>query len=195
MRPNPVADALHFLTQPGWFTPVFWLLLLASIGIAATVWSRDPTQRTARNLGVWALRFLTGAMWWQQTLWKIPPNFDGLKYWMEQEAAHAAIPLQGALVANIVLPNLWLFGPLVYAVELVIGVSLLLGLASRAGAILGLLMGLNLWLGLYSAPGEWPWTYMFLIIIQAWFAIDPPGRCLGADALAGRPVGRRNWIA
>jgi uncharacterized membrane protein YphA (DoxX/SURF4 family) len=195
MRPNPFADAIHFLAQPGWFTPVFWLLLLASIGIAATVWSRDPTQRTARNVGVWVLRLLTGAMWWQQTLWKIPPNFDGLKYWIEQEVAHAAIPLQGALVANVVLPNLRLFGPLVYAVELVIGVSLLLGFASRAGAILGLLMGLNLWLGLYSAPGEWPWTYMFLIIIQAWFAIDPPGRCLGADALTRRAAGWRRWIA
>jgi hypothetical protein len=49
--------------------------------------------------------------------------------------------------------------------------------------VLGALMGLNLWLGLYSAPGEWPWTYMFLVIIQALFVIDPPGRCLGADAL------------
>ena len=195
MRPNPLADAIHFLTQPGWFTPVFWLLLLASIGIAAAVWQREPTQRTPRNLGIWVLRVLTGAMWWQQTLWKIPPNFDGLKYWMEQEAAHAAIPLQGTLVADIVLPNLRLFGPLVYAIELVIGVSLLLGLASRAGAILGLLMGLNLWLGLYSAPGEWPWTYMFLIIIQAWFAIDPPGRCLGADALMVRTLPWRSWSA
>jgi hypothetical protein len=33
-------------------------------------------------------------------------------------------------------------------VELTIAVSLLLGLLSRAGALLGLLMGLNLWLGL-----------------------------------------------
>jgi len=195
MRPNPLADAIHFLTQPGWFTPVFWLLLLGSIGIAAAVWSRDPAQRMPHNLGIWLLRFLTGAMWWQQTLWKIPPNFDGLKYWMRQEVDHAAIPLQGALVASIVLPNISIFGPLVYTIELVIGVSLLLGLASRAGAILGLLMGLNLWLGLYSAPGEWPWTYMFLIIIQAWFAIDPPGRDLGADALAGPTVGWRCWIA
>ena len=62
MRPNPLADAVHFLTQPGWFTPVFWLLLLASIGIAAAVWQRDPTQRTPRNLGIWVLRVLTGAM-------------------------------------------------------------------------------------------------------------------------------------
>ncbi len=101
-------------------------------------------------------------MWWQQSLWKIPPNFDGLRYWMQQEAAHAAIALQGALVADVVLPSLNLFGPLVYLTEVAIGVSLLLGLLSRLGALLGVLMGLNLWLGLYSAPGEWPWTYMFL---------------------------------
>ena len=48
---------------------------------------------------------------------------------------------------DVVLPNLGVFGPLVYLVELLIGVSLLLGLFSRAGATLGLLMGINLWLG------------------------------------------------
>ena len=125
-----------------------------------------------------------GAMWWQQTLWKIPPHFDGLHYWMEQEAEHAAIALQGALVRDIVLPYLAVFGPLVYLVELAIAVSLLLGLFARAGALLGLLMGLNLWLGLYSAPDEWPWTYMFLVMIQA----------LVRDRSAG-PGARRRRIA
>ena len=186
MRPNPLHDAAQFLTRPGWFTPVLWLLLLAGITIAGLVWRRDPAQRTPRNLGLLALRMLMGTMWWQQTLWKIPPNFDGLKFWMQQEADHAAIALQGTLVRDIVLPNLVVFGPLVYLVEVTIGVSLLLGLFSRAGALLGLLMGLNLWLGLYSADGEWPWTYMFLVVIQAWFVIDPPGRVLGADALLRR---------
>jgi len=186
MRPNPLNDAAHFLTQSNWFTVVFWLLLLSSIAIAAVVWQRDPGQRTARDLGIWGLRVLMGTMWWQQTLWKIPPNFDGLKFWMQQEADHAAIALQGTLVRDIVLPNLTVFGPLVCLVELIIGVTLLLGLFSRAGALLGLLMGLNLWLGLYSADNEWPWTYMFLVMIQAWFVIDPPGRVLGADVLLRR---------
>jgi len=186
MRPNPLNDAAHFLTQSNWFTVVFWLLLLSSISIAAVVWQRDPGQRTARDLGIWGLRVLMGTMWWHQTLWKIPPNFDGLKFWMQQEADHAAIALQGTLVRDIVLPNLTVFGPLVCLVELIIGVTLLLGLFSRAGALLGLLMGLNLWLGLYSADNEWPWTYMFLVMIQAWFVIDPPGRVLGADVLLRR---------
>ncbi len=199
MRPDPLNDAVHFLTQPGWFTPVFWLLLLASIAIAALVWHRDTAQRTPASLGIWGLRVLMGAMWWQQTLWKIPPNFDGLKYWMQQEADHAAIVLQGALVRDIVLPNIAVFGPLVYLVELSIGVSLMLGLFARAGALLGLLMALNLWLGLYSAEGEWPWTYMFLCMIQARFAIDPPGRVLGADALFrhgrdARSAGILSWV-
>jgi uncharacterized membrane protein YphA (DoxX/SURF4 family) len=201
MRPNPLHDAAQFLTQPAWFTVVFWLVLLAGVAIAVIVWRRDPTQGTPRNLGIWALRVLMGAMWWQQTLWKIPPNFDGLRYWIGQEAEHAAVVLQGDLVRDVVLPNLNVFGPLVYLTEAVIGISLLLGLFSRAGAMLGLLMGINLWLGLYSAPHEWPWTYMFLVMIQAFFVIDPPGRTLGADALlrlragsAARATGYLSWV-
>jgi uncharacterized membrane protein YphA (DoxX/SURF4 family) len=189
MRPDPLHDAVRFLTQTGWFTPVFWLLLLCSVVFAVLVWRSDPAQRTPRAVGLWVLRVLVGCMWWQQTLWKIPPNYAGLRYWMEQEAAHAAVLLQGNLVRDVVLPNLALFAPLVYAVETAIGVSLLLGLLSRAGAVLGVLMGLNLWLGLYSAPGEWPWTYMFLVIIQTLYVIDPPGRVLGADVLLWRRLG------
>src|SRR5581483_10043117 len=107
MRPDPLNDAIHFLTQPAWFTVVFWLLLLASIGLAAQAWRADPAQRRLDSLVAWALRVLVGTMWWQQSLWKIPPNFDGLRYWMQQEAAHAAIALQGDLVREVVLPNLW----------------------------------------------------------------------------------------
>jgi uncharacterized membrane protein YphA (DoxX/SURF4 family) len=202
MRPNPLHDAGQFLTQPGWFTPVFWLLLLASVAFAVLVWRSDPMQRTPRAIALWMLRVLVGTMWWQQTLWKIPPNFDGLRYWMEQEVAHASTVLLSLFVGDVVLPNLNLFGPLVYLTEATIGISLLLGLFSRAGALLGALMGINLWLGLYSAPGEWPWTYMFLIIIQALFVVDPLGRVLGADVLLrqreGSAVWRRSplsWIA
>ena len=202
MRPNPLHDLGTFLTQSGWFTPVFWLLLLASVAIAAAAWRADPAQRTPCAVVLWLLRVLVGGMWWQQSLWKIPPNFDGLRYWMQQEAAHAAVALQGALVGDVMLPNLNVFGPLVYLTEVAIGVSLILGVFSRLGALLGVAMGVNLWLGLYSAPGEWPWTYMFLVIIMTRYVVDPPGRVLGADVLLARrlsgatlgPV-RLAWIA
>ncbi|MGH7031986.1 MAG: hypothetical protein ACREEZ_16350, partial [Stellaceae bacterium] len=70
MNPNPVADVGQFLTQPGWTTAVFWLLIIASIVIAGYAWRRIPAQRSTRNLFGWICRFLIGAMWWQQTLWK-----------------------------------------------------------------------------------------------------------------------------
>ena len=185
MRENPIGNALAFLvaTDKLWFTVIFWLLLLGSAAAAASAWRADPTQRSLHHIGYGLMRVIVGIMWWQQSLWKIPPTYDGLIYWMKQMVDHASIPLQAQLVQDIVLPNIVLFGPLVYAVEVLIAVCLMLGLLTRIGAGLGALMALNLWLGLYSAPGEWPWTYGFLGIIQLLFVLDPPGRSLGGDVV------------
>ena len=188
MRPNPAYDVLGFLTKPAWPTALFWLLLIGSCVIAAVVIMRQPGQRTVRDVATWLLRFIVGVMWWQQSLWKIPPNYDGLIYWMKQMVDHAAIPLQSELVARIVLPNIAVFGPLVYLTEVGIGISLMLGVCSRLGALAGIGMAVNLWLGLYSAPGEWPWTYFFLVVIQLLFLLDPPGRSLGVDVLLQESV-------
>ena len=190
LRPNPFSDTLQFLIKPAWFTAVFWLLLIGSVWLARSVWARNGSQRSGYHVGRWLLRLLVGAMWWQQSLWKIPPDFDGLIYWMRQEVDHASFILQSDFVGGIVLPHILLFGPLVYAIEVAIGVTLMLGVWSRGGALLGALMAINLWLGLYSAPGEWPWTYMFLIVIQVLFVLDPPGRSLGVDALLRGRRGR-----
>ena len=186
MRPNPLTDALAFLvdTDKFWFTVIFWLLLLGSIAAALQVWRTDPAQRSARHVGIGVLRFIVGCMWWQQSLWKIPPHYDwGLIHWMQEMVDHASTQLQSVLVRDLVLPNIAAFGPLVYAIEVAIGASLILGLFTRLGAALGALMAINLWLGLYNAPGEWTWTYMFLVVIQLLFLIDPPGRSLGVDVL------------
>jgi hypothetical protein len=64
--------------------------------------------------------------------------------------------------------------------------------------IIGALQIVNLWFGLYSAPHEWPWTYIFLIVLQLIFAFDRYGRSLGIDALlATRPTRSRllRWLA
>ncbi len=193
MPPDPVHDAIVFLTKGDYlaagnrlFIVAYWVLLAVAVVGALAAWRRDRGQRGTRALGLLALRVLTGTMWWEQSLWKIPPHFGGLVYWMKEEVAHAAVPLQATLVRVVVLPNIGLFGPLVYAIEALIGASLIIGLFTRLGAILGILMALNLWLGLYSAPGEWPWTYFFLITIMGLYCIDPPGRVLGWDALRRR---------
>jgi NAD(P)-dependent dehydrogenase (short-subunit alcohol dehydrogenase family) len=47
MKPDPFSDALAFLLQPGRTTPVFWLLLLASVAVAGTM----PEQRRLEHDG------------------------------------------------------------------------------------------------------------------------------------------------
>lgn len=186
MRPNPLQDTLTFLFAPRPATAIFWLLFLGSCFVAVAASRAAPSQRTARHIGIWLLRLTVGGMWWQQSLWKVPPNYDGLIYWMKQMVDHASISLQSRLIQEVVLPSISVFGPLVYCIEVLIAASLILGLLTRVGAGLGALMAINLWLGLYSAPGEWPWTYGFLIIIQLLFVFDPPGRSLGVDVLRKR---------
>jgi uncharacterized membrane protein YphA (DoxX/SURF4 family) len=187
MRQNPFTDALAALADTDFPKPLFWLLLLGCAIAAVLVWRMDPAQRSIQHIGRCLLRVIVGTMWWQQSLWKVPPHYDwGLIHWMQEMVEHGSIQLQSDLVRDLVLPNIAIFGPLVYAIEVAIAVSLILGLATRLGAFLGALMAINLWLGLYNAPGEWPWTYMFLVVIQLIYFIDPPGRSLGVDALLWR---------
>ena len=201
MNPDPLTDLINFLSQPRFATAVFWLLLIASFAIAAYVYRSFPEQRTATHIGNWLLRLVVGCMWWQQTLWKLPPFYTdqpdepfgttGLAAWMKIMGQHASIPLQADFVNNIVLPHFYLFAPVVYSLEVLTGVSLMLGGFVRLFAVIGALQILNLWLGLYSAPGEWPWTYFFLFLLQLMFAIHCYGRALGIDAILAAGQGRR----
>jgi uncharacterized membrane protein YphA (DoxX/SURF4 family) len=193
MNPNPISDVIDFLLQPAWTTWIFWLLGLASLVIAIYAFSTIPSQRRAAHVWDCAFRVLIGAMWWQQTLWKLPPSYTdhpeqpfgetGLAYWMGVEGRSAAIPAQADLVNNIVLPHFYVFAPIVYSLEVLTAVSLLLGIYVRFWAVTGALQILNLWLGLYSAPGEWPWTYFFLLVLMLIFALHRYGRRLGLDAI------------
>ena len=86
-------------------------------------------------------------------------------------------------VKDVVLPHFYFFAPQVYFSEVLIAVTLILGLFSRLGAFVGTLMAINLWLGLYRSSAEWPWTYFFLIVIQITLLVQRPGRSLGLDAV------------
>jgi hypothetical protein len=198
MNPDPFSDTIRFLLQPAWTTAVLWLLLAASAAIAVYVYRTIPGQRRIEHVGNWAIRLLVGCLWWQQSLWKLPPYYTdhpaapfgttGLAYWIGLMGKHAAIPLQADFVNEIVLPHFYLFAPVVYGLEVLTAVSLILGCLVRLGGVIGALQIANLWLGLYSAPGEWPWTYFFLLLLMASFALHRYGRSLGIDALIATRV-------
>jgi thiosulfate dehydrogenase [quinone] large subunit len=191
---NPFADTFAFLTRNEWPTYVFWLLLLTSLGIALVNLLRDPAQRMGRHVWMWVARVFIGALWLQQTLWKLPPTYTdspdgvsgGLHYWVGEMVQHSAFGIQSWLVEKVIQPHFYFFAPQVYMAEVMIAVSLLLGVFTRLGGVLGALMAMNLWLGLYRASYEWPWTYFFLIVLQITFVVLHAGKSLGLDAILVR---------
>src|ERR687896_53886 len=184
---NPFTDTLSFVRQAAWPIYVFWVLFVGSIGVALYNLASDPTQRTLRHVWMWLMRLFIGGLWWQQTLWKLPPTYTdnpdgvsgGLHYWIGEMIQHAAFSSHSWLVQNVIQPNFYIFAPQVYVTEVIIAISLMLGLFTKVGGILGALMAINLWLGLYRANYEWPWAYFFLILLQITLAVYVAGRSLG----------------
>ena len=144
MKNNPLSDALDFLFHGGWTTVVFWALLLGSVGLALVNLRLDEKQRSAAVVWNWLARFFIGALWWQQSLWKLPPSYNGLRFWMGEMAKYASTGLQQHFVKDVVLPHFSFFAPQVYLSEVLIAVTLIFGLFSRLGALAGTMMALNL---------------------------------------------------
>jgi uncharacterized membrane protein YphA (DoxX/SURF4 family) len=204
---NPFYDTFNFLRQSRWPIYLFWFFSLVSMLVAAYNLNRDPAQRTFKRVWIWIARVLLGSMWWQQTLWKLPPYYtdnpavenSGLRYWMGELVKNAAFGFQSDLVKNTVLPHFYVFAPIVYAIEVVVAVTLICGIFTRFGGILGGLFAINLWLGLYNSSSEWPWTYFFLILLQFTFGFLQSGRSLGIDAVLARrldlPAGTKSRMA
>ncbi len=198
MKTDPLGDAWDFLIGEQSdqlalgpirlpFVALFGLLLLSSAVIALSRWRSDSAQRGPLPFLAWLMRLLIGIMWFQGSLWKLPlPVSGALQYWTEQMVGNAAFPVIGEVVRDVVLPNMAIVDPAVFALELLLAISFMLGLAVRPMGVIGAVYALGLWLGLYRHPAEWPWEYVFLAVVQAQFAIYGAGRALGLDARVAR---------
>lgn len=154
-----------------------------------------PTKLTKFNpnsllpLALSGCRSLIGLLWLASLRWKLPPTFTApaghrsLLEWLHLEIAHPTLALYAEFVAGVVLPNFILFAWLTFVVELLIGLFLTLGLFGRVGAVLGLLWSLNLAIGLLSVPGEWPWSYLMLVMWHGLFLVSTDKQTWGLDTL------------
>lgn len=202
LKISPWSDAWQFLTHGGELGLVFWALLLSSVALAVVGVLRYREQRSMVHLWNWFARVTIAGLWWQQSLWKTPPRYGvasngtgGLRFWMEQMVQNASTSFQSHLVANVMLPHFTFFAPQVYVAEVTISILLMLGLFTRVAAVLGALLALNLWLGLYRSSSEWIWEYFFLLVIQVTFLIVRPGLSWGADVfIRDKSFGRFDWI-
>jgi thiosulfate dehydrogenase (quinone) large subunit len=141
------------------------------------------STRRARALAIG--RIALGAYWLWEQHWKLPPQFGindarGLMFSFQSSIEHPTIGLYRTFLQDVVVPNFFLFGWMVFIAETLIGLSLTFGLFTRAGGVLGTLQSINL-LVAQGATEEGPWLYLGLIAANLAAALTPSNRELSID--------------
>lgn len=142
------------------------------------------------------VRLVLGVLWLQNSGWKSPPDFGreagrGLYRFTTYAVTHEVIGPFAWFVREIVLPNFIIFGWLTLLVEASLGAFLLLGLATRFWALVGIAQSVAIALSVLNAPHEWSWSYYLMITGHVALLATAAGRTLGLDALL-RPVWQRS---
>lgn len=208
----------RFLTPDAANRTGIWKLVFDAGGLVMLVGSlllvvqvfvprRDEVSSAQRTndtiLGL--IRIVIATLWITQLLWKLPWNnygcpagdlvpaagTTGLCDWVGREIREPRYGPYLSFLEGFVTPNLGWMAFFILAGEAFIGFSLLTGLFTRLGAIAGLAMGINLFVGLTAvrSPYEWDWTYLMLPALNAVF-IAVGGRWVGLDALVHKPLAR-----
>jgi uncharacterized membrane protein YphA (DoxX/SURF4 family) len=145
-----------------------------------------PNRRLARFHVLFATaRIALGCYWLYEQHWKLPPDFGlhrprGLMFAFEQSIRYPTFDLYRAFLQDVVVPHFHLFGWLLFLAEIAIGLSLVLGAFTRAGALLGVLQALNLVIAQGRTP-EGPWIYVAILVASLFVLLTPSSCKLSVD--------------
>lgn len=142
------------------------------------------------------VRIALGLLWIQAAGWKSPPDFGrengrGLFRFTGYAVEYPVFPPFSWVIENLVLPNFVVFGYLTLLLEASIGAFLLVGLATRFWAALGIVQTAAITLSVLNAPNEWPWALYLMFAAHVVVLAAAAGRTAGLDGLL-RPVWRRS---
>ncbi len=161
---------------------------MASMPTAGTA---DSGSRTTRGVMAF-VRIVVAFLWIQNAAWKIPPDFGersggGLYHFTNYAVEYPVLGPFAWLVEHVVLPNFVLFGWLTLLVEAGLGAFLLIGLATRLWAVLGVVQSSAIALSVLYAPNEWHWSYYLMILVHLALFATAAGRGFGLDGVF-RPI-------
>lgn len=135
-----------------------------------------------------ALRVGVAFLWIQNVGWKAPPDFGqksngGLYHLTLFAVDKPVLPPYAWFVETVVLPNFAFFGWLTLLTEAALGAFLLIGLATRFWAVVGVVQSLAITLAVLNAPNEWHWSYFLMILAHVALFATAAGRNLGVDGV------------
>lgn len=147
------------------------------------------------SIAFFITRIVLGLLWIQNSGWKTPPDFGrnaggGLYRFTSFAVEHEVFAPYAFVVRELILPNFTIFGWLVLLVEASLGAFLLLGLATRLWALVGVGQSLAIALSVLNAPGEWSWAYYLMIAAHLAIFAAGAGRYWGLDAILRPAWGR-----
>ena len=133
------------------------------------------------------LRVYLGVVFLVAALPKLPQDFTlGLTGFVQQVGLQKAHQFYRPFLEQVVLPNAPVFAALVTWAELLVGVTLVLGLLTRFSAAVAAVLTLNY----MFAKGAWFWTPSSndaaFVAISVALLIGAAGRTLGLDAFLAR---------
>lgn len=159
-----------------------------------------PSPRTyAGWLAV--VRILTGAIWLIHAIPKfmngdafLPPGGFFPTY-LQQGISTTAGPYHDFMV-GVVQPNAMIFAQLARFGELLVGISLVLGLFTRLGGFFGILLPLNYMAvrGVLAAVSGWASPDAAIALLSAINLVLPTGRIAGFDGLRTPRAARRPLV-
>jgi thiosulfate dehydrogenase (quinone) large subunit len=147
-----------------------------------------PPSRLNRAL-LAIVRIGVGLLWLQNVGWKTPPNFGrgdppgGLYLSASYAVSHEVLRPYAWLMERFVLPNFTFFGWIVLLVEAALGAFLLIGLATRFWALIGIAQTVVIALSVLNAPHEWYWSYSLMLLVHVALFATAAGRYAGLDGV------------
>jgi uncharacterized membrane protein YphA (DoxX/SURF4 family) len=155
---------------------------------------RSTPDTTRRDVALAVGRIALGGYWLWEQHWKLPPDFGlhqprGLMFAFQQSIRYPTLGVYKTFLQDVVVPHFHLFGWVVFLGEVVIGTSLTLGVLTKAGALLGTLQAVNLFVSQASTP-EGPWLYVALLAANLTALFTPTNRQLSVDRILAPRVSK-----